>query len=356
MNTKKWSIRILVIWLVLVLAAGGTVILVDPYHHYHKPLGCFTYNVGDAAYTNDGKCKNFDYEALITGTSMTMGFEETIAEELFGKTFLRATFLGEGFKRVGENLRTAIQHNEDLELVIRSVDTLWFVTAKDWMANEEYPEYLYNGKLLDDAEYLYNFDVWADALIPTLKTFRLSGGGSAGVSVPKDSEGKQYLDQEKALDNYVREPKQDTPMDENQTAEYFAAMKDNLYYNLLQVVEENPDIEFYFFFPPYSILWWDGINQAGPGRVDRRIDMEQYAIEMILAYDNVKLFSFFNHFDLICDLDYYSDDIHYNTAVSTMMLEWMKDGAYQLTKDNYMEYISEIRSFYTTYDYESMFR
>ena len=36
------------------------------------------------------------------------------------------------------------------------------------------------------------------------------------------------------------------------------------------------------------------------------------------------------------------------------MLEWMHEGKHQLTKDNYQDYLDTIRSYYQSYDYESL--
>lgn len=87
----------------------------------------------------------------------------------------------------------------------------------------------------------------------------------------------------------------------------------------------------------------------------RRIDMEQYAIEQLIACENVKLFSFFDDYNLICDLNNYRDDIHYVPSVNSYILISMKNGQHRLTKDNYTEYLQNIREFYTNYNYDEIF-
>ena len=83
--------------------------------------------------------------------------------------------------------------------------------------------------------------------------------------------------------------------------------------------------------------------------------MEQYVIEKLVEYENVKLFSFFNNFDLICGFQNYFDDIHYVAGVNDQILAWMKEGKYQLTKENYKNYIEEITEFYCNFDYDRFF-
>ena len=82
--------------------------------------------------------------------------------------------------------------------------------------------------------------------------------------------------------------------------------------------------------------------------------MEQTAIEEILKHPNIKLFSFTDHFGLIGNLNNYKDTAHYGEWVNSWMLEWMHEGKHQLTKDNYQDYLDTIRSYYQSYDYESL--
>ena len=129
----------------------------------------------------------------------------------------------------------------------------------------------------------------------------------------------------------------------------------NIEQNVVSTIRDNPDITFYIFLPPYSICWWDSLNQNGTGILQRRIWMEEYVIQKLLDYDNVRLFSFSNNFELVCDLNYYIDDVHYTDKASSKILAWMKEGKFEVTKSNYMNYIEEITDFYLNFDYDSFF-
>lgn len=355
MNYKKWASKVLLVWISIVVLIAVSVIVVDPYYHYHKPLKSLTYKGENSLYNNNGVLRNYDYNALIIGTSMTSGFSEVEASELFDEKFVRTTFLGEGFYILNQNMKTALGHQPKLKHVIRSVDTLWFVTDSDWVGTADYPDYLYNDSVLDDVKYLYNIDVWHEAMIPTLSASIFSETTVDDSNKTDDARAEEYFDEGEALENYGRPEKQDSEIDPNETEDFYKMMDANLTDNLLGTIEQYPDVTFDLFLPPYSILWWDSINQAGQGRVDRRVDMEQYAIEKILQYDNVHLYSFSNNFEMTCDLDNYSDEIHYKPEINSKILNWMHDGDYELTKDNYKKYIKDIREFYMTYNYESIF-
>ena len=82
---------------------------------------------------------------------------------------------------------------------------------------------------------------------------------------------------------------------------------------------------------------------------------EKYVIEKILEFPNIELYSFFNNYDIICELDNYKDPNHYIGKVSENVLEWISKKEYILTKNNYEEYINKNLEFYKNYEYNKIF-
>ena len=56
---------------------------------------------------------------------------------------------------------------------------------------------------------------------------------------------------------------------------------------LIPYVEAHPDTEFYFFIPPYSILFWDQTIQNGT--TEAILHVQQQVMEALGQYDNVRL-------------------------------------------------------------------
>ena len=88
---------------------------------------------------------------------------------------------------------------------------------------------------------------------------------------------------------------------------------------------------------------------------ERQLAGEKYAIELMLPYDNIHLFSFFTEHDMICDLDNYKDIAHYGENINSRILRWMKAGEHELTEENYEAYCEEMKDFYMNYDYDRLF-
>ncbi len=353
MEGKKWDILFLSLYAAAMLAIGVLVMVIDPYFHYHAPLKGLSYSLENVFYINGGVSRHFEYNAMITGTSMTRDFKTAEADRLFGRDFVRITYHGEGLKRISDNLKTAIRANPDLKFVIWGVDTMWFIADENWQGYDEYPDYLFDDIWWNDVNYLYNKEIfWKDVIPEIIRTLKQEPADRFDDYVAGNYSGGK----EEVLKNYERPPEEEKETGIEETERVFATMERSLEQNVLSVVERNPDVTFYIFFPPYSICWWDSLDRNGTDVLMRRIDMEQFAIERLIEYDNIRLFSFFNNFELICNLENYVDEGHYTGEVSSQILTWMKDGEYELTEENYRRYIEDIREFYGNYDYDSIFK
>lgn len=348
MKSRRWAIGVITGFWILLCVVAGVVYVVDPYFHFHAPFLGMSYVMEEEQYMNDGITRNFEYDAAVTGTSLTQFFSTSEIDELFGVKSVRLTFKGEGFRRINDNLEKMTVEKDGLKLVIRGIDTMWFIADANYMEYESYPEYLYDENLWNDVNYIFNQDIFMQRVIPQIA--RTVQGIPA-----KDFDMYIPAERKPLTTTYERPEKEEWSVTPEEMEESMRILSESLEKNVLAVIKDNPEIEFYLFFPPYSICWWDSLNQNGKEVLERRIRMEEYAIPQILSYPNVHFYSFFNNFDMICNLDNYSDSVHYSAGISTQLLEWMKNGEYELTEENYREYIKEIRDFYCNFDYDAFF-
>ena len=81
------------VWNKIVLGSTGAALilvaavnmLIDPFLHYHAPLGGLQYPLKDERYQNDGIMRNYPYNAVITGTSMCQNFKPSEFDDLWGE-------------------------------------------------------------------------------------------------------------------------------------------------------------------------------------------------------------------------------------------------------------------------------
>lgn len=348
---KKWGIALLIGASAISVILGAMTIIVDPCFHYHSPLKILSYPLFDERHQNDGIVKHFSYNAIITGTSVTQNFKKSEFDEIFGVDSIKVSFPGARYKEINDNLKRAIKANSEICIVLRGLDTDALLLDKDAVGFEDsyYPDYLYDDLLYNDVKYILNksilFKYTCRAVINTVS------GESTDFDAYGNWMGQADFGKEAMDKMYVREKKSTDTM--GFTNSDYEMMKENLEQNVVGIIEQNPQIDFYLFFPPYSIYYWDDLNQKGA--LKRQLEAEQETIKILLQYDNVYLFSFFDEFDMICDLSNYKDNIHYGENINSKILLWISNHEHMLTKENYKGYVDEVYEFYTTYDYDSLF-
>lgn len=91
--TEKNFLKINIFGIILILVLTAvTVIIIDPYFHYHKPISFVSYKLSNQRYINDGIVKHFNYDAVITGTSMTENFKSSQFDKLFNVNSVKVPF------------------------------------------------------------------------------------------------------------------------------------------------------------------------------------------------------------------------------------------------------------------------
>lgn len=345
MNTKKFSF--ISLGLTMVAFAIPTIVI-DPYFHYHAPLENLEYPINNQRYQNDGMLKHFTYDAVIAGSSMTINFKPEEFDELFDVNSLQVSFLGGSYKEINNNVLTGLRYNPNVRIVLRGLDLSLLDKDKDYMKYElsYYPDYLYDSNIFNDVSYIFNksvFDLNWEVLEYTEEM------NSPNVKESEEVAAETYS-KEKVLNSFERIDVSDVV---EFTDEDRQRILDNVQQNITRTAGKYPDVTFYLFITPYNICYWDEVCRSG--KLDYMLEAEKVAIEEMLQYENIRLFSFANNADLICNLDNYCDQGHYSPAINSKILKWMKNGEFELTEDNYEEYISQIKEFFEAYDYDSIY-
>lgn len=350
MKTSTY-IKISITGILLVLGAfAGINIYVDPLFHYHAPLESLEYPLYDERYMNYGIAKNFEYDSIITGTSMTQNFNTSQWDNYFGTTSIKTPFVGASYKEVNDLLVHAFKHNDSIAMVMRCLDPTMLIMDKDERVYKEYPDYLYDENIFNDVNYVLNKDNFFQ-FTEYVHTFMSLGGKSTSFDTYKNWSGLYPFGKNEVLAQFNRREiiEEVAPL----TEEDIRKVTENMEANVISLARENPETDFYLFFPPYSILYWDDLVREG--QLARRIEAHRIAIEMMLECDNIKVFTFMDVEEIVCNLDYFKDSLHYGQQISNDMIDAMALGSNRLTKENYEAYLNYLYEFYGNYDYEALF-
>ena len=353
-DAKKFNILAIALTFLFISCMALVIIIIDPYFHYHAPISGLAYKFLEERYQNNGIVRHFEYDAIITGTSMTQNFKTSEMDKLFGTNAIKVTYSGGEYNEINDNLIVALESNATIKLVLHGVDFNQLITDKDTPLDSiadsgyQYPWYMIDNNFLTDVNYIFNKSILLESLDAGLTKGEIPSFDMAHSWV-------RPVGKEAVLATYDYEdrfvPEIQRKLNDNETE----LMLSNINQNIIETVERYPNVEFYLFIPPYSICFWDHQNRSGCINID--VDAMQLLTEKLVQYDNVKLFAFWNNYEMITDLDNYRDKYHYSADVNSKMLQWMaqEDERYLLTKDNYQGYWDEIREYYLNYDYDSIF-
>lgn len=350
---KSFVIAFLLLVLLTTAVSIVPIVIVDPCFHYHRPLKCLSYTLHNERMQNDGITRHFDYDALITGTSMTENFKTSEADRVFGLSFIKVPYSGGTFKEIDDGVRRAISYNKELTLVIRCLD-YWFLNLdKDIMRTDmgNFPTYLYDRNPFNDVAYVFNREILYWSVTMLLRYVKTRSGGVDDFDSYANWMSNCTFGSASVLQDRGRfaEPSETRRMTEKERRRTV----DNITQNVTSLARENPQCTFLYFFSPYSIAWWGSLYEQGD--IERRLEIERTAVELILECDNIRLYSFNTEFDWVTDLDNYNDACHYGEWINSRMLVCMKEGKGMLTKDNYLSYLAAEREFYMNFDYNSLF-
>ena len=348
MQPKRWLAGLLGIFLAGLAGCMALVIWVDPFFQYHKPLAWFPYLVDNQVNQNPGLAKHMDYDGILIGSSMTASFNTNWFEELMGMKTQKLSYNGSYPKDLSNIMQLVFDAKGDqVKAVYMAVDQSTFSADPE---ETKFPvtDYLYDDNVFNDVPYLLNKDVLLDYILRPLADRK---DASDWAELYKPWWTDEYYNKANVLMYYeAAEEKQE---EEALAADYFKdAVEENLQKNILPYIEAHPETEFYIFYPPYSILFWNDVTREK--ELEAVIGRLEYMTERLLNYENVHVFNFLGKEDIICNLNNYADYMHYHKNVCRYITECFATGENELHPENYGQAFDEIRTLAMNYDYPAI--
>lgn len=309
---KRFTLGFLALLLLLLGLYGGAVYVLDPMFHYHEPWTDLPPVSINERYQVGGIARNFRYDNIVVGTSVTANFRASWFEESFGGKTIKLTLPGGSFEEVTRVLDMAYEQHA-VQRVFWGIDTN--LLCKDLSQYKEaWPDYLYNDNPFDDVQYLLNKDVVLRQVVNALDSLHWDP-----VPTLDDLftwENRFAWGKESVLSVYDR-------------PEPVVMMTDSIFDEELQknlavitaYIKAHPDTEFYLFIPPYSIVYWD--QTLRQGTTEAILHVQQQAMISLSSLPNTHVYDFMNDGEIICDLDQYTDPVHYSPAVNRRIVQVM---------------------------------
>ncbi|MBQ7359395.1 MAG: hypothetical protein IJW63_04790 [Lachnospiraceae bacterium] len=349
MNAKKWNYIVIGCTFGALLLLALITIVIDPFLHYHDGLLGLQYPLKDERYQNDGIARHYDYDGIITGTSMCQNFKPSEFDALWGGKTVKLTHSGASFCESRSTIKRALDYQPEIKYVLCSLDG----TMVNYPANQNtydgYPEYFYDENPFNDVNYFLNKEV----LPKTVAVLNYTRAGNKTTSMDEygfwgayKSYGKETV---LASFTLVEEHEEEYALSETDKEQ----ITENVTENLLKLALDNPDVTFYLFFPPYSVCFWEALERTN--QLELQIEAQKIATEILLEADNIEVYDFSLMTDITGNLDNYTDTLHYGPWINSEILIMINEKTGLLTKENYDKHWSEVQSVYQYYDY-SMYK
>lgn len=346
MTNKRWILCFLVLSMVTLAVFAGIMYVTDPLLRYGKENGMFTYYEYAEMYSNPGIARNYTYDTVLVGTSMIQNTDVQECNEVFGCDMVRLPYSGGTCYNMKTILDVCFQSDNTIKTVYWELDEFQLFSVHD-APRYPLPEYMYREDHRQDISYLLNLDIFYHyTLNNVLGTLR----GEQQLAAREGETFTGDFSETGALASYTR-PEQ--AFEQSALTAYLDEVDLNLKYNIIPLLEENPETEFVFFVVPFSMLYWD--NQVRRGTFDAAMCGMEYAIEQLLEYDNVRIHFYHDRWEIVTNLDNYKDYSHYGKWINSWMTRAIAAGEGRLTRDNYAAVLEDMRTYIGAYDFDAFF-
>lgn len=345
MSEKRWNIFVLSGTGIILLLIALMTTYIDPFFHYHAGQERLEYPIKYERYQNDGIARHFEYDSIITGTSMCQNFKCSEFNELWGTKSVKLTNSGATYRESAESIERYLSHNPDVKIVLCSIDGNRLSEPSDYLSYEGYPEYLYDNNPFNDVNYLLNKEV----ITKDIAVVNYTLSGQKTTSMDEYGHWSRYaaFGRDAVLKTFtlVEESEEVHTLSDEDILRIGKNVEDNF----VRVAKKYPDTTFYLFFPPYSICYWESMQRGN--QLTCQTDGQKHAMEKLFTAENIQVFDFNHMIEITGDLNNYSDALHYGEWINSEILQMIYRGEGRITRENYQEYYDDLYQLYSQYDY-----
>ena len=327
---QKWLAILFAVSVIPLLLLTVFTLIVDPFMRYHVPYSWSVPQFSEEYFQIPGVLRQFDYDSVIVGSSMSQNFRLNEFREKLGKNPVKAT--ARGLLPATGKLYINIageSRGDKLQTVYWGVDILTFNADPD-SHFQPLANYVYSNNHFLDVQYWWNWTLFYDYYPAWLKPkFGGSKKTQERYAIRTDIDRMFCWD-------YKPEPFGMEAMAAENTKRplNFAPMKpcalENFKYNVIETVRKYPDTEFIIFTAPYSVYFWSAMLDTG--YLQSALDFRTMMIAELLSEPNVKVYDFAWQAEKITDADAFKDLTHFGSMHNSWMVDCMAEGKYRITE------------------------
>lgn len=333
MSCKKWVYLSVSIPILVLFVIGIFNFIIDPFQQYRKAS---FYNVffKDQRRLNPGLAKNWTYNSISTGSSVTENFLISDLATIMPNP-IKLPMSGASAKEINLILNLALSKNKTVSNVLIGLDMFSMNGNADRVTIEP-PFYLYKSNFLNSMKYLLSLDTARTSLkfLKENKNNKHNPKLQYETMYQWQHEKEDDFGEKKAVEYWRKDSNQKLKKFELTNGSYkLETLKKSFNSNYLSLFEHYSNVNFVLFYPPYSVLEFkDWLDYEV---IDDILELKRYIAQKTSRYQNVKIYDFQNNPALTTNLDNYSDAIHYHQKINTLIIEEIKRDNYLIDTENY---------------------
>ncbi|MCQ4088072.1 stalk domain-containing protein [Saccharibacillus sp. JS10] len=336
---RKFLIKFVASALVFALLVGTFMFVVDPLQMYRKSTLYTPLYSSQERYQNAGLARSYDYDTIVLGSSMTQNFVPSYVESVLGGKVMKLSIEGSTAMEQHAVGNVALNTGQ-VKQVLWGLD--YFAMRQDVDAeSENMPMYMYDNNPFNDYEYLFNISnlkqAWTALTTPEdqSKAFR-------NLDTLRNWDKSAKYSKEGVLQTWEKARTKEIGYGKNEFSLDNVKAVFNKY--VLSLVQEHPDTEFTFYYPPYTILRQQVWAETNPVRAENQYAMKKYMFEQFSKYPNVKVYDFQEDTSITYDLSQYKDLSHHSQAINERILQDIVDNKNRVTAENVDKFNEELQS------------
>ncbi|MEN6462820.1 MAG: hypothetical protein ABFC94_15805 [Syntrophomonas sp.] len=339
MQYRNFLLKTLFCTCLLLLVVAGLNYVVDPLQFYRKAVFYTPSFSTEQRYQNPGLARNYKYDTIILGSSMAENFVPSYVNGQLGVKSVKLAMSGASAHEEKLMANVAIRTGQ-VKNIIWGLDFGSLKGTPNRVGNEfsSFPDYLYDQYAYNDFRYLVSLSTLESSYNILQSLYK-----HQQITTNLD-----YLNNWNSQATYGRDVLQKLWQEDQQTKQKgikiynkidpsYKAMQISFDQNILPVIQQNPDIKFVIYYPPYSILRYVSIFQEDKSLFYDEMKIKEYIFEQLRNYKNISIYDFQSDKNHTFSLDKYKDFSHHSQEYNEYIINAIARGdkRYLVTPGNY---------------------
>ncbi|WP_051530992.1 hypothetical protein [Clostridiisalibacter paucivorans] len=329
MTYKRFFYSFLILTIGFILGIVAINYIIDPLQFYRKASFYQPVFSEEQRYQNPALAKTYDYDTVIIGTSMTENFMSSYVDQKFGGNTLKLSISGGSAREQYLIANKAIETGK-VKRVIWCLEYSAFRGDAHRVRNDygSFPYYLYDNNPVNDIRYLLN----KDTLMTGLKgIFVQNALKPKALETLNNWESVATYGEDKVISSFKQfKADKNFPFKEFKLQD----IKDSIDENLLPIIDKNDDIEFFVYYPPYSILRYRFFYESDPQLFYNELEMKRYIFDKTKGYENINIYDFQDVKEITFDFENYKDISHHSQQINEYIIDAIVEGKHRVTEQN----------------------